>query len=55
MTANQITKKQAEANVKFEVARQIRELLDAAKKSYGATNWDDEDMENEILSLVCDD
>ena len=52
MTKNQIEKRQQLANVKFEVAKRIREILDEARKAYGPTDWDDEGMESEISSLV---
>lgn len=52
MTKTQITKAQEKANVKFQLAIQIRELLDAAKKQYGSQDWEDDDMESEVLDLV---
>lgn len=52
MTKSQIEKVQVKANAKYEVAKAIRELLDAAKKTYGATEWADDDMETEIQTLV---
>lgn len=55
MTTTQISKKAARAMTKFEIAKQIRELLDAAKKAYGATEWTDEDLEGQILELVTEE
>ncbi len=52
MTKNQIEKRQAAANVKFEMAKKIRELLDAARKEYGPSDWDGDDLESEIAALV---
>jgi hypothetical protein len=52
MTTKQIEAAKARAATKFDVATQIRELLDNARKAYGATAWDDEDLESEILELV---
>lgn len=52
MTTNQIQKKAEREMIKYEVAKQIRELLDAARKSYGPTDWDDENKEDEVIELV---
>lgn len=52
MTSKQIENARMKYNVKFEIAKQIRELLDAARKEYGPTEWDDNDMETEVLELV---
>lgn len=55
MTLAQIEKQAAREMKKFEIAKQIRSLLDAAKKEYGASDWSDEDMEGEISRLVFED
>lgn len=39
----------------YETARQIRELLDAARDKYGAGDWNDNDLENTVLELVTED
>jgi hypothetical protein len=52
MTNKQIEARKAQAQVKFDIALKIRAILDEARKAYGATAWDDEDMENEVLELV---
>ena len=52
MTLNQIEKQAAREMKKFEIAKQIRALLDAARKEYGTQDWNDEDMEGEISRLV---
>jgi hypothetical protein len=52
MSINQIEKAQAKAVIKFELANQIRELLDNAKKSYGAQDWADDELEACICELV---
>lgn len=54
MTKTQIEKEAAKANRKYELARQIRELLDAAKKEYGA-EWGNDDVEAEVQRLVFDE
>jgi hypothetical protein len=54
MTSQQIQEQAARAMVKYEVARQIRELLDAAREKYGASDWDSDDLEYETLELVRD-
>ena len=38
--------------MKFELAKQIRALLDEARKKYGADDWDSDDIENEISEMV---
>lgn len=54
MTVEQLTKKQAEANLPFELARQIRELLDSAKKGWkGEDDWDD--IETQVIELVTEE
>lgn len=56
MTGRQIENLKEEAArkvaVKFDAAKAIRELLDAARKQYGADNWDNDGLENEVLELV---
>lgn len=51
MTTKEIAVKQTKANVKYEAAKKIRQLLDEAKKEYGA-DWDDDDIESQIIELV---
>lgn len=46
---------QKKANVKYEIALKIRELLDAAKKEYGATEWNDDEMESKIVELITEE
>jgi hypothetical protein len=52
MNMKQIEKKQARSQVPYEVAKQIRALLDESRKSYGATDWDDDELELKIQELV---
>ena len=52
MTTKQIEAAQKRENVRFEVAKQIRALLDAAKKDNGFTGDDWPDVEAEIIELV---
>jgi hypothetical protein len=52
MKVKTIMAKQQKENVKFELAVRIREMLDAAKKEYGAQDWEDDDVENEVSELV---
>lgn len=54
MTTTNISKAQARANIRFETAKQIRALMDEAKKSYGP-GWEDDDMEAGILELVTEE
>lgn len=55
MTAAQIANAQRRAAVPYQVAAQVRELLDDARKSYGPTEWDDDDVEGKIVELVTGD
>lgn len=52
MTPAKIDKEKGRALVKFELATKIRESLDAARKEYGPTDWDNDDMEAEIERLI---
>lgn len=52
MTIDAITKKQARENTIYDTARQIRELLDKARESYGADSFDDDEIESQIIELV---
>jgi hypothetical protein len=52
MNMKQLIARQESANVKFEVAKRIREVLDEARKAYGPQAWDDADIESEISELV---
>jgi len=42
-------------NITFETAKKIRDLLDAARTEYGPKEWEENDCESTILSLVTDD
>lgn len=55
MTIQRIEEEKARAGLKYDVARQIRELLDAARKTYGSTDWDAEDLESQVLELVSEE
>ena len=55
MTANKIEAAAKKAQLPFEIAKQIREMLDQAKKAYGASDWNDEMIEEEIQRLVFED
>lgn len=52
MSIDQIRTKQLKESVRFELATQIRALLDDAKKKYGADDWENDDMDNLISDLV---
>ena len=41
--------------VKHEVASKIRVLLDEARETYGADEWDEQDVEAAVLELVTED
>jgi len=55
MTTTKIESAKQLAAVKFDLAKQIRELLDQARKSYGPAAWDADDMESEVLNLVTEE
>lgn len=42
-------------NIVFETAKKIRELLDEARKAYGASDWDDAEKEASVLELVTEE
>jgi hypothetical protein len=59
-----MTGKQIEARMKaeqektriiHETARKIRELLDAARKDYGAEDWDSDARDDTVLELVTEE
>jgi len=52
MTIKQIERAQMRANIPFELAKKIRTMLDDARKEYGASEWDDDDVESKIVELV---
>lgn len=39
------------SNIKYEVAKKIRQLLDDSKKEYGE-GWADDDVETQIIELA---
>jgi hypothetical protein len=51
MTAKQSQKVAEQAQVPFQVAQQIRELLDTARKEYGPEQWDERDIDSEVQTL----
>jgi hypothetical protein len=55
MTLKQIATMQEKANIAFELAAQIRKLLDAARKEYGANEWDENEIETKIAELAFDE
>lgn len=55
MTTTQITKAQQRAAVPYELAVQIRSLLDAARKEYGPGDWDSDDVECKVFELVTEE
>ncbi len=52
MTINKINKEMEKAMKKYELAKAIREMLDAARKEYGPQAWDDDELEMHIQELV---
>lgn len=52
MTVAQIEKRKNEEARKYEIAKAVRSLLDAARKEYGPTAWDEDNMDSQIEDLV---
>lgn len=52
MTVVQIEKLKNDEARKYEIAKAVRTLLDAARKEYGPTAWDEDDMDSQIQQLV---
>ncbi len=52
MNMKQIEKRQARSNTPFELAKQIRGILDEARRAYGPTEWDEDDVESQVSDLV---
>lgn len=52
MTVDQINEAARKQAVKHEAAAKARRVLDEAREAYGATEWDDEGVESDILDMV---
>lgn len=52
MTKAKIMEQGRKAQIPYTVAAEIRELLDKARKEYGPTDWDDDDIESKVAELV---
>lgn len=55
MKATQIEKAQERAAVPYQVALQVRALLDEARAKYGPGDWDADDVEEKVVELVTGD
>ena len=55
MNAAKIEAAKVKAAIPYEVAKQIRELLDQARKSYGPSDWDGDDIEARVIELVTEE
>lgn len=55
MTLEQIESKQMKQNRVFEAAKKIRAILDETRKEYGASEWEDDDKESEVIALVSEE
>ena len=55
MTTKQIEAKMNRDRIPYETAIKIRELLDAARKQYGADDWDGDDCESRVIELVTEE
>jgi uncharacterized protein (DUF1778 family) len=54
MTIEEIDAKSAREQIKFRVAKQIRQILDDAAKEYG-DDWDIDDVESTICEFAFDE
>jgi hypothetical protein len=48
----QIEEAKRAAAVPFDVALQLRKVLDDARTAYGAKRWDEDDLESQVLDLL---
>ncbi len=55
MTDEQIDAMEVKFNCEYEVARKIRQILDAAAEKYGVDRGETDSIETEILDLVTGD
>ena len=55
MTLKQIKEAQVKANVPYELAKQIRVLLDEARAKYGAGQWEEDAIEEKAIELVTEE
>jgi hypothetical protein len=51
----QIEAKQMQVNIVYDTAKKIRVLLNEARESYGAEQWDDDVKQDEVLELVTEE
>ena len=52
MSIDQIQKVEARAILKYDLAKQIRAILDEARIRYGVEAWDEDNLDTEIAELV---
>lgn len=54
MTEKQIQKRQEREAIRYETAKEIRRMLNEAKKKYNSLDgdWDGDDLESDISELV---
>ncbi len=55
MTIEGIKEAGFKAGVKYRIAADLRAILDKAREEYGPTEWDEDDLDTEIQSLVFED
>lgn len=55
MTTKQIEERRDNQARKFAIALELKAILAAHRKAYGAADWDDDDMDSEIATLVFDE
>ena len=55
LTITAIQQRRSRADLMHDTAAQIRELLDKARMQYGAEDYDDDEIESDILELVTAD
>jgi len=55
MDVKEILNRKAADEILYDTAIQIRQILDAARKSYGASEWDGDDVESQVMELVTEE
>lgn len=55
MTKQSLEAQATAAAFKCELAAKVRAILDEAKKAYGPKQWDEDDIDTKVSSLVFDD
>lgn len=55
MKTETILGRRDKATIPYDVAKTVRELVDAAKVEYGHDEWENDDCDHTVISLVFDE